>query len=247
MEGLELEDEGGSGTAGSHWDRRVAEEDMMVGIITNLQGLSNFTMSLFEGTGWYKMNSREYAHHIQYGKNSGCSFINNQCWANNQALDGNFCSNHGGSNEPTLSLRGCGYCGYYQSTSTSNTLASYFNYYGGNKVYSSSLNDNCPIVIGFSNRQCSFSDGSSRTAGTTYAYDAYYGDNGKCIVGTWIESAYVPTNKASCLKVDCVPGQTTTVRVHITSTYFVECSTAGATVNMDSTKGYSGNIICPDP
>ena len=77
MEGLELEDEGGSGTAGSHWDRRVAEEDMMVGIITNLQGMSNFTMSLFEGTGWYKMNSREYAHHIQYGKNSGCSFINN--------------------------------------------------------------------------------------------------------------------------------------------------------------------------
>jgi hypothetical protein len=31
MLGVELEDEGGSGTAGSHWERRIVKEDLMIG------------------------------------------------------------------------------------------------------------------------------------------------------------------------------------------------------------------------
>ena len=62
--GVELEDEGGSGTSGSHWERRIVPEDLMIGTINNLNGLSNFTMSLLEGTGWYKMTRRSYAHNI---------------------------------------------------------------------------------------------------------------------------------------------------------------------------------------
>jgi hypothetical protein len=28
---VELEDEGGLGTAGSHWERRIVKEDLMIG------------------------------------------------------------------------------------------------------------------------------------------------------------------------------------------------------------------------
>jgi hypothetical protein len=30
MLGVELEDEGGSGTAGSHWERRIVKEDHII-------------------------------------------------------------------------------------------------------------------------------------------------------------------------------------------------------------------------
>lgn len=66
------------------------------------------------------------------------------------------------------------------------------------------------------------------------------------MTGTWIKSGYVASEKAVCLKVDCAPGQTSVVRVHITSTYFVECKKSGASITMDTTKGYTGAITCPD-
>lgn len=64
LEGLELEDEGGFNIKDNHWERRVAEEDLMIGIIDSHQGISNFTFALLEGTGWYKRNNFEWAHRI---------------------------------------------------------------------------------------------------------------------------------------------------------------------------------------
>lgn len=62
LEGLELEDQGGSGTAGSHWDERVAREDLMCGIIGDYKGLSKFTMALFVDSGWYSITTKSWAH-----------------------------------------------------------------------------------------------------------------------------------------------------------------------------------------
>ncbi len=57
LEGLELEDEGGENIAGNHWERRVAEEDIMMGITDSQQGLTNYTIGLLEGTGWYQLSN----------------------------------------------------------------------------------------------------------------------------------------------------------------------------------------------
>ena len=74
-----MEDEGGTGTAGSHWERRIVKEDLMTGESSDSEGMTNFTLNYLEGTGWYVVNSKLYAHQTQYGKNAGCNFINNAC------------------------------------------------------------------------------------------------------------------------------------------------------------------------
>ena len=49
-----LEDNGGSGTAGSHWDERyLFNEYMTVVAWSPLQKTTKFTLSLLEDTGWY--------------------------------------------------------------------------------------------------------------------------------------------------------------------------------------------------
>jgi len=89
-----MEDEGGDGTAGSHWDRRIVPEDMMIGIDSMALGMTNFTLNFLEGTGWYVVSSKLYAHNIQAGKNAGCNFINNVCVGTGQIIQDsdNFCN-----------------------------------------------------------------------------------------------------------------------------------------------------------
>ncbi len=62
LEGLELEDQGGSGTAGSHWDERVAREDLMCGQIGGYKGLTVLSAAFFEDSGWYKITNNGWLH-----------------------------------------------------------------------------------------------------------------------------------------------------------------------------------------
>ena len=134
----------------------------MIGTLANRLGISNFTMDLLEGTGWYQITNRLYAHQIQFGKNRGCSFINNTCLNGSQ----DFCTvlgQQGVSLDPTM----CGVCGTSQIIYDS-SLPSYFNYFGSFRSAATPLFDNCPVNQPFSNRLCYQPDGSDRTAGTNY-------------------------------------------------------------------------------
>jgi hypothetical protein len=49
INGFELESSGGSGTAGSHWDKRVGGLEYMTGFVNEEMPVTVLTMSLFEG------------------------------------------------------------------------------------------------------------------------------------------------------------------------------------------------------
>lgn len=51
--GIEIEDGGGSGTAGSHPESRVYLSETMCGIFVGYTFISNLTLSLLDDTGWY--------------------------------------------------------------------------------------------------------------------------------------------------------------------------------------------------
>ncbi|XP_011409337.2 PREDICTED: leishmanolysin-like peptidase [Amphimedon queenslandica] len=51
LEGVQLEDQGGSGTALSHWESRILENEAMTGIISSFPVFSNFTLALLEDSG----------------------------------------------------------------------------------------------------------------------------------------------------------------------------------------------------
>jgi len=79
LEGVALEDYGGEGTAGSHWEARILLGDYMNGIVfTSEQVISEFTLALLEDSGYYKANYYTGGL-MQFGKNKGCEFINKKC------------------------------------------------------------------------------------------------------------------------------------------------------------------------
>ena len=79
IDGVELEEFGGDGTAGSHWEARILLGDLMNGFAyTEEMVISEFTLALLEDTGYYKANYYTGGL-MRFGKNRGCEFVKEQC------------------------------------------------------------------------------------------------------------------------------------------------------------------------
>lgn len=85
LEGAELENQGGEGTALTHWEKRIFENEAMTGTYTQHPVFSRITLALMEDTGWYKANYK-MAEPLDWGRNLGCLFAKNNCraWIANQ-------------------------------------------------------------------------------------------------------------------------------------------------------------------
>ena len=80
LEGAELENQGGEGTALAHWEKRLFENEAMTGVFTQNAAFSRVTLALMQDTGWYIVNY-QMADPLHWGKNLGCLFANNSCAA----------------------------------------------------------------------------------------------------------------------------------------------------------------------
>jgi hypothetical protein len=78
LTGLELEEFGGPGTAGSHWEKRVVLDELMAPTITQSSVLSSLTLALLDDSGWYTVDYR-MAQLLTWGRKKGCEFVNNRC------------------------------------------------------------------------------------------------------------------------------------------------------------------------
>ena len=78
IDGIELEEYGDEGTAGSHWEARLLLGDYMIGVIYSEEIISDITLALLEDLGYYK----PYYYTgglMRYGKNKGCEFVFDKC------------------------------------------------------------------------------------------------------------------------------------------------------------------------
>ncbi|CAJ0594957.1 unnamed protein product [Cylicocyclus nassatus] len=78
LEGAEVESQGGPGTAGSHWEKRVFENEAMSGVATQVYAVSRLTLALFEDSGWYTVNYSK-ADKMEWGYRMGCEFAKRSC------------------------------------------------------------------------------------------------------------------------------------------------------------------------
>lgn len=78
LEGAELEDQGEEGTALTHWEKRVFENEAMTGTHTQNPVYSRLTLALMEDTGWYSANY-SMAQLLSWGRNLGCDFVTKSC------------------------------------------------------------------------------------------------------------------------------------------------------------------------
>lgn len=68
--GGELENYGGSGTSGSHWEKRAFFNEYMTGTSSKHPVYSNITLALFHDMGWYNVNF-SMAQTLVWGKGLG--------------------------------------------------------------------------------------------------------------------------------------------------------------------------------
>ena len=78
LEGVELENQGGKGSEGSHWESRIMLSDYMISTDYEDKVLSDISLAVFEDSGWYKVNY--YTGGLfKFGKGEGCSFLEDKC------------------------------------------------------------------------------------------------------------------------------------------------------------------------
>ena len=69
--GIPLENDGGDGSAGSHWEKTFLPQEYMNPTVENPGIISEFTLNLLRGSGWYKIDTGA-AQHYDWGQGSGC-------------------------------------------------------------------------------------------------------------------------------------------------------------------------------
>lgn len=75
IDGMPLENDGGSGSLGSHWEKLFMPTEYMNPTVENPGLISGFTLAYLRGTGWY-MTKADAAQYYDWGKGEGCKFFN---------------------------------------------------------------------------------------------------------------------------------------------------------------------------
>ena len=236
--GVELENQGTEASLGSHWERRILGDEFMTASQKLNAKISEFTMALLEGSGWYKVNYTK-ADYLVWGRDRGCSFLDDNCIDEDykskfvefcDELDEEYC---------TLDHKYKGVC----ATRTKDNIPAPWDYFHSNHVGLDSFADFCPYPIYYSNGNC-------EDSGPQYPYyEQVYGKESRCFEGTLLKQKYKPNNHKNtfCLKYACQPHQNLggvyKLKVSVGS-HDVICASEGETKTV---KGYSGYLSCPNP
>ena len=265
IEGVELEDYGGDGTVGSHWEARILLGEYMNGYVYRAeQVISEFTLAALEDLGYYKANYYTGGL-MQFRKNKGCEFLNKECIINGRtnAKFGNQFYNDSNGYGPGCS---CGrqsrtyrYIGIYNEF-----LPKEFQYFS-NPVNGgpSPEADYCPVGIDRDNN--SYYTGSCLRGDGDFGSDLHYYDdtqkhtstlvssffheeyskNSFCVISSMIDEKsensdyYVKNPRPVCYAMFCSEKSLT---IKIKEEYFV-CPRAGGKIKAD---GFVGYLLCPD-
>eukprot|EP01025_Chloroclados_australasicus_P001651 TRINITY_DN10411_c0_g2_i1.p1 TRINITY_DN10411_c0_g2~~TRINITY_DN10411_c0_g2_i1.p1 ORF type:complete len:1043 (-),score=97.76 TRINITY_DN10411_c0_g2_i1:683-3811(-) len=101
LQSVPLEDEGGDGTAGSHWEKAIFNRELMLGgqTIQERSIFSRMTLALAEDSGWYVANYTD-ARELMLGRDAGCEYLDVQQQCTQQPLPSNLQNAYCNSNEP---------------------------------------------------------------------------------------------------------------------------------------------------
>jgi hypothetical protein len=79
-------------SAGSHWEQRVAEQELMAPIVNAVMKVSPMTLALLADSGWYDVDytkADEFATGVSYGYHQGCEFATESCLSDDGVSTGN--------------------------------------------------------------------------------------------------------------------------------------------------------------
>ncbi|CAL1410988.1 unnamed protein product [Linum trigynum] len=229
--GLELEDGGGRGTSGSHWEKRLLMNEIMTGSVDTRSVVSRMTLALLEDSGWYQANY-SMADRLDWGRNQGTEFVTAPC---NQWKGAYHCN--------TTQLSGCTYNreaeGYCPIVSYSGDLPQWARYFPqANKGGQSSLADYCTYFV-------AYSDGSCTDTHSARSPDRMLGEvrgsNSRCMASSLVRTGFVRgsmTQGNGCYQHRCINNS---LEVAVDGIWKV-CPEAGGPVQFS---GFNGELVCP--
>ena len=244
IDGIPLENYGGLGSSGSHWESRYMLGDYMIATDYPEIVISDITLAVFEDSGYYKVNY--YTGGLfRFGKGEGCNFFNEKCVQNKGTLFANeFCIK---SQEPFCSsghlTKGHCYMVKYNSI-----INSYYQYFSESNVGGYEPADYCPI---------SFDNLYDKT-------NYYFATNCKLGKQNTIHSDYGETfgNNSICVESSLIPSYSSQSQIFRSICYEIQCDNVNKNVilnikNMqivcpieggilNEPKGYKGKVRCPD-
>ena len=236
LRGVPLESQGGSGTAGAHWESRYMLGDYMVSTDFPDSAISDITIALFEDSGFYEVNY--YSGGLfKFGKNEGCNFFSQKCIENEEAKFNEFCDEE---NEPLCSSSRTIKSSCYLITYNSQ-LPSAYQYFSSSRKGGFSYADYCPLpyenidASDYFPKHCQFGSSSSN-------YGEKLGLNSFCFMSSIVQSSSNDINETpACYEIECdSSNQKIIVKIGSNS---IECPTIGGSVTAPS--GLKGTIDCP--
>ena len=234
MKGVHLEDQGGTGSAGSHWEARYMLGDYMISTDYFENFVSDITLALFEDSGFYKVDYPEY-NPFRFGKDKGCDFLNENCIKNEKPLSDEFCSEGGPKCSYSRTMKGYCMIGYY-----STRIPSQYQYFKDEPTKGGFTPANyCPVAYERSIEDDHYP--TSCKVGNNSLGD-YQGDDSFCFISSLApktSDSNRTEEKAMCYKVEC-DNTKKQLKVHVGSQTLV-CSEEGKITN----KNFDGELTCP--
>ncbi|OMJ82166.1 hypothetical protein SteCoe_17185 [Stentor coeruleus] len=228
LPGAELETQGDLGTAYSHWNSRIAFNDLMnpQAVFTDFV-YSELTFAVLEDSGWYKPDY-SYAQQINFGYKEGCEFHDKKCLVNEKPISRMFCDDFKAESLCTHDYLSKGKCNLYQY---SFDLPDYFKYFSDPTLGGDPYTDFCPVVSG--NFNC-------RIPGCANAdFMEEICEDCRCVEGTYSLSKTYEEIHASCHRITC---GVNFVIIHI-GIHNITCTETGTMMNVP---GFNGKLRCPD-
>jgi hypothetical protein len=243
--GVELEDQGGPGTAGSHWEMRVMYGDYMIGQSIEEVVISEISLAMFEDSGWYKVNYYTGGLH-RYGKDEGCRFLDSNC-----VIDGTtkFPEEFSTVMGQPMCFGGRSAKGVSSLVRYTRAISNEYQYFLTDPAKGGIENaDFCPVATSVMSKSVWYSNscnlGSSAYPtglGEMIGPDSYCFVSSLTKIGDATLSKYVDKARTICHAIHC-DTDTRTISV-VVGEILIECPQAGGVVQVP---GYKGILICPD-
>ncbi|KAL4454178.1 hypothetical protein ABPG74_012135 [Tetrahymena malaccensis] len=219
--GMQIENQGGSGSAGSHWERTVIMNEIMTAQQVSIGAtLSQFTIALLKDTGFWADVNVNIAGQILWGKNQGCDFYNQACQSSNKANYLEFVSS---SQVEGCSLTNDGYG------------------IGINDGFS----DNCYYIQPYSNMLCT--DLSNQNNSQTDLKLESYSTNSRCFMSTLTKPGMLGSfsSKSRCHESQC-SSDFSTITISIRQLNItIECNQPGQSKAINYNNKKIGDLECP--